>query len=109
LLVLAEIISSNLKMEAICSSETSAATQQTIRRHISEDDTLYNHRCENLKSYRETICLQIHLPAELAPATIAGSGASVYLAEISRSVITILFCIAILVQQQVSLLSFDEC
>jgi hypothetical protein len=51
LLVLAEIIYSTLKMEAICSSETSVATQQTTRRHISEDDTLHNHRCENLKSY----------------------------------------------------------
>jgi hypothetical protein len=38
-------------MEAICSSETSVANQQTARRHIPEDDTLYNHRCENLKSY----------------------------------------------------------
>jgi hypothetical protein len=35
----AEIISSTLKMEAICSSETSAETQQTTRRHIPEDDT----------------------------------------------------------------------
>jgi hypothetical protein len=51
LLVLAEIISSALKMEAISSSETSVATQQTTRRHIPEDDTLHNHRCENLKSY----------------------------------------------------------
>jgi hypothetical protein len=32
------------------SSETSDATQQTTRRHIPEDDTLHNHRCENLKS-----------------------------------------------------------
>jgi hypothetical protein len=32
-------------------SETSVATQQTTRRHIPEDDTLHNHRCENLKSY----------------------------------------------------------
>jgi hypothetical protein len=39
-------------MEAICSSETSVATQQTTRRHIQEDDTLHNHRCENLKSYK---------------------------------------------------------
>jgi hypothetical protein len=39
LLVLAEIISSTLKMKAICSSETSVATQQTTRRHIPEDDT----------------------------------------------------------------------
>jgi hypothetical protein len=40
LLVLAEIISSTLKMEAIFSSETSVATQQTTRRHIPDDDTL---------------------------------------------------------------------
>jgi hypothetical protein len=38
-------------MEAICSSETSVATQQIIRRLIPEDDTFHNHRCENLKSY----------------------------------------------------------
>jgi hypothetical protein len=47
----AEPISSTLKMEAICSSETSVETQRTTRRHIPEDDTLHNHRCENLKSY----------------------------------------------------------
>jgi hypothetical protein len=29
------------------------ATQQTTRRHIPEDDTLHNHRCENLKSYKK--------------------------------------------------------
>jgi hypothetical protein len=57
LLVLAEIISSTLKMEAICSSETSVSTEQTARRHISEDDTLHNHRCENLKTYKEIPCL----------------------------------------------------
>jgi hypothetical protein len=26
-------------------------TQQTARRHIPEDATLHNHRCENFKSY----------------------------------------------------------
>jgi hypothetical protein len=41
LLVLSEIISSTLKMEAICSSETSVGTQQTTRRYIPEDDTLH--------------------------------------------------------------------
>jgi hypothetical protein len=43
--------SSTLKMEAICSSETSLDTQRTTRRYIPEDGTLHNHRCENLKSY----------------------------------------------------------
>jgi hypothetical protein len=38
-------------MEAVSSSETSVETQRTTRRHISEDDTLQNHRCKNLKSY----------------------------------------------------------
>jgi hypothetical protein len=46
------IIPSTLKMEAICSSETSVATQQTTRRHIPDDDTLHNHHHGNLKSYR---------------------------------------------------------
>jgi hypothetical protein len=37
-------------MEAICSSETSVETQRTTRPHIPENDTLHNHRRENLKS-----------------------------------------------------------
>jgi hypothetical protein len=32
--------------------QTSVETQWTARRHIPEDDTLHNHRCENLKSYK---------------------------------------------------------
>jgi hypothetical protein len=40
-----------LKMEAICSSETSVDFQWSTCRYISEDRTLHNHRCENLKSY----------------------------------------------------------
>jgi hypothetical protein len=47
----AESVSSTLKMEAISSSKTSGTTQRTTRRHIPEDDTLHNHRYENLKSY----------------------------------------------------------
>jgi hypothetical protein len=47
----AEPISSTLKMEAICCSETSVETQRTTRSHIPEDDTLHNHHCENLKYY----------------------------------------------------------
>jgi hypothetical protein len=49
--ILAELIFSTLKMEAICSSETSVDIQWTTRRYIPEDCTLHNNRCENLKSY----------------------------------------------------------
>jgi hypothetical protein len=41
----AELISSTLQMEAMCSSETSVETQQTTRRHIPEDDTLQSYSC----------------------------------------------------------------
>jgi hypothetical protein len=41
--------SSTLKMQAIHFSKTSGATQQ-ITWHLIPDDTLHNHRCENLKS-----------------------------------------------------------
>jgi hypothetical protein len=40
-----------LKVEAICSSETSVDTQRITLRYIPEVDTLHNHRCENLNSY----------------------------------------------------------
>jgi uncharacterized protein VirK/YbjX len=43
LLVLAEIISSALKMEAVCSSETSVAIHQITRRHIAEEDIVQNY------------------------------------------------------------------
>jgi hypothetical protein len=42
---------STLKMEATCSPETSVDLQRTTRHYISQDETPYNHRCENLKSY----------------------------------------------------------
>jgi hypothetical protein len=53
--LLAEIFSSTLKIEAIYSSKTLVASQQTTRRHIPKDDTLHNHGCENLKSYKEEV------------------------------------------------------
>jgi hypothetical protein len=54
--------SSTLKMEATCSSETSVAFQLTARRHIPEDITLHNHRCENLKfSYKLLIISYVPL------------------------------------------------
>jgi hypothetical protein len=34
------------------SSETSGTTQHTTWLHVPEEDTLQNHRCENLKSYK---------------------------------------------------------
>jgi hypothetical protein len=37
---LLKLFSSTLKMEAVCSSETSVSTQHTTRRHIPENDTL---------------------------------------------------------------------
>jgi hypothetical protein len=40
-------------MEAACSSETSVDFQLTTRRYIPEHRTLYNHRCDSLKSYSE--------------------------------------------------------
>jgi hypothetical protein len=40
-----------------CSSETSVGFQRTILRYIREDRTLYNHRCENLSSYKFFIFL----------------------------------------------------
>jgi hypothetical protein len=43
--------SSNLKMEAKFSSETSVDFQRTTRHYTPEHITLHNHRCENLKSY----------------------------------------------------------
>jgi hypothetical protein len=42
-----------LKMEAICSSETSVDFQRNTRRYITEESTIHNHCCENLKSYME--------------------------------------------------------
>jgi hypothetical protein len=39
----------------LCSTETSGATQCTTRRHTPEEDTLQNHRCENLKSYTDLL------------------------------------------------------
>jgi hypothetical protein len=50
---LAQLILRTLKMDAICSSETSVDFHRTTRRYIPEDSTLHNHRCENLKSYRK--------------------------------------------------------
>jgi hypothetical protein len=45
------VCSSTLKCEAIFSSEMSVAFPRTTGRHIPEDRTLHNIRCENLKSY----------------------------------------------------------
>jgi hypothetical protein len=56
-----EPIFSTLKMGAICSSETSVETQRTTQLHIPEDDTLHNHRCENLKSYKVSHSFQMQI------------------------------------------------
>jgi hypothetical protein len=59
-------VASTLKMEAIPSSETSGTTQRTTRRHIPEEDTLENHRCENLKSYRQQVDLIKYTSSDMA-------------------------------------------
>jgi hypothetical protein len=41
-----------MKMVATCSSETSVDFHHTTLSYITEDRTFYNHRCENLKSYK---------------------------------------------------------
>jgi hypothetical protein len=43
---------STLKMEATCYSEAYVDFQLTTRHYISEEGTLHNYPCENLKSYR---------------------------------------------------------
>jgi hypothetical protein len=42
-------------MEAICFSETSVDFQRITPRYIPEDNTVHNHRCENLKSYKDRL------------------------------------------------------
>jgi hypothetical protein len=53
---LAELISSTLEIEAICSSETSVDTKRTTRRHIPEDDILH---------YKETFRFKDKLKIDL--------------------------------------------
>jgi hypothetical protein len=42
---------STLKMEAICSSETSVEFQRTTGRYIPENGTLHNYCSDKIKSY----------------------------------------------------------
>jgi hypothetical protein len=48
--------SSTLTMEAVRSSETLLIYSGQQQSHVPSDSTIYNHRCENLKS--ENIVLQ---------------------------------------------------
>jgi hypothetical protein len=59
--VLAEIISLTLNMEAICSSETSVATQQTTRRHIPKDCTLLDNMFYIKMVTLDGIAVDLHL------------------------------------------------
>jgi hypothetical protein len=49
-LVSCSTYSSTLKMEAICSSETSVNFERTTRHYTPEGSTFHNHHYENLKS-----------------------------------------------------------
>jgi hypothetical protein len=49
-LVSCSAYSSTLKMETICSSETSVDFQWTTRHYIPDDSAFCNHRCEKLSS-----------------------------------------------------------
>jgi hypothetical protein len=55
LLFFSELISSTLKMEAICSSEMSVEARRTTRRHIPEDDTLQFFYCCVCIHYRGNV------------------------------------------------------
>jgi hypothetical protein len=50
-LVSCSFYSSTMKTEAICTSETSVEFRRTTRRYNPRYINLYNHRCDNLKSY----------------------------------------------------------
>jgi hypothetical protein len=45
-------------MEAMWSYETSVDLRRTARHYIPEDYTLPNHRCENLKFYKNVMALR---------------------------------------------------
>jgi hypothetical protein len=49
MLVLCLAHSSTLKMEATCSSETSADFRRSTRHYIPEDSNIHDHRCENFR------------------------------------------------------------
>jgi hypothetical protein len=49
-----------MRMEAVCSSETTVDFQRTERRYVPEDSTLHKHRCENLKSHNSwSLCCSL--------------------------------------------------
>jgi hypothetical protein len=53
--------------------------QRTTRRHILENDTLHNHRCENLKSYIFNITLCILYYPQYTPPAKHESQKNIYL------------------------------
>jgi hypothetical protein len=62
----------NLKMEKICSSETSVDFQRTTRRCVPEYSILRNNRCDNLKSYIIKIVCEIEKWMEQAQDSVIG-------------------------------------
>jgi hypothetical protein len=71
-LVYCSAYSSTLKMEATCSSRTSADFRQTTQRYVPEDTIFHNHLCENFKSYRRTLHHAVSHEMVLCALSLAG-------------------------------------
>jgi hypothetical protein len=66
-------VSSTMKIEATCSSETPVEFQRTTRRYYQEDRTLHNHRCGEshiLHCKCSQMCFQTCLHKQMTSATI---------------------------------------
>jgi hypothetical protein len=79
-LVSCSACSLTLKMEATCSSETSADFQRTTQRYIPEDRILHNQPCENLKfCMSQKYLISVHaLLITIFSRTVSSNDNSVY-------------------------------
>jgi hypothetical protein len=75
-------------MEAICSSETSVATQETTWRHIPEDDTLQRRLCCNMKHSHGNVYARWWITTNNSETIIHSTNAHLWQYVISSTVIT---------------------